>query len=856
MKKLLSIVLAAVIVSTSILPIVAFAFSGTFTRTQSIVVTDTTGTARTNVPVSLTGINANTYKTSAYINTSGTNTAMTDNSTGADEQFMMQEGTSSGLIIPTLLPYSSVSVNLLMGTSVNQTGFPIIAGSGGYVTTTTAANLEPLSNNFSLGVTVDIGHSSNITRRNNSLLLTDNGTGTVTGNLTGTLSVNQTDASGGTFVGVGLGGTTRGGQYFPSFAAGTISSVSLYLLSDFTTGVVDTANVTVRRASDDALLGYLGSILVDNIPDQNIGQPAAYSTFSNPVVNPTKQDIRIQIESSNTTYFIYMYQSTGSVGHGNAARYTAGTYVNATGDATMNYAAITNAVVTATGISAGLRNVVLANTSNNLTLTIDGALQDSVFGASVNNSASNWLWLEGVPYADNITYSVNGTQQLYYAPAVMISGAVLPDRSADATNNDGTITWGANSGLTVTYGSVLDAPSIQTLDASGILSTSAYLAGKLLSLGSNPDVTVGFQWGLDTNYGSGSTPIVQETAATTYFFQLTGLTPSTTYHYRAFVTAGTQTLYGTDKSFATQPVAGSSTTILIRSARVFQNYITTGDFLIVSEVVNNYTNLYPSQTPREHFTVQLLALDNLTVLAASPLTNWGDRPASIYLNPTAGAILTVGAHYFIKMIGDSTANFTSVEYTLQTTDWKGADLSALDSWNIGTAINMAISDGVSVGTYIAYPTNQSAVINDSAGGFFTTGIPNIGQIRPHSFTTAQYQTPITAGTASNVWDKTDADPTGWRAFVGTSFSTDVDKFALPFGITGKDFAAAGVLLLMLGCVMVVTGSGGALALGGVFISVPILWLGTFARIMPIAVIILMIIFFSAFAIRQFVIKTL
>jgi hypothetical protein len=55
-----------------------------------------------------------------------------------------------------------------------------------------------------------------------------------------------------------------------------------------------------------------------------------------------------------------------------------------------------------------------------------------------------------MPYCDNITLSVNGVQQLWLAPNVMLSGATVPDRSLNS--HPGTITWGSNSGVTLSYG--------------------------------------------------------------------------------------------------------------------------------------------------------------------------------------------------------------------------------------------------------------------------------------------------------------------------------------------------------------------------------------------------------------------
>ena len=85
-------------------------------------------------------------------------------------------------------------------------------------------------------------------------------------------------------------------------------------------------------------------------------------------------------------------------------------------------------------------------------------------GASVPNNANNWTLLQNnvMPYADYITMTIGGTQQVWYQPTSMILGTVLPDR-ATATVNNGTFVWGSNpTGVAVTLGSFTSSgqPSI------------------------------------------------------------------------------------------------------------------------------------------------------------------------------------------------------------------------------------------------------------------------------------------------------------------------------------------------------------------------------------------------------------
>ncbi len=429
--------------------------------------------------------------------------------------------------------------------------------------------------------------------------------------------------------------------------------------------------------------------------------------------------------------------------------------------------------------------------------------------------------------------------------------------SSTATLNSDLII--GTSTTTNSYLSISVSAVVTTNGASGINPSYATLQGTLLTLGGSTYAMCSFQYGTTVSYGS--TTVEQNLTSPQGFTQLiTGLTYNTTYYFRAVARFGTYYFYGANQQFTTSPVAGSTTDIRIIDAKIFNNYITSGDLLLVAETMNNYSHLYPDANPKEHFTLQLLGTDHSTILAASPIANWGDRPSSIYLNPTVVATnITQGSAYWVRMIGDSLSGNAFVDYQLvpvtssNYTDWKGSDLTKLDSWCIGTAVNMGLSDGGTINKYITYPTDRGAIINDDAGGYFTTGIPAIGQIRPRLFTTTQYKTPIAGGTPTNIWDS----PTAWQTFVGATIAGDVTTIAIPFGITGKDLLAGVIMLAMLGCVMtVVGGTGGFGALGAILIAVPILWLGTYFRIVTIALITILVIFFGIFAIRQFVIKTL
>ena len=109
------------------------------------------------------------------------------------------------------------------------------------------------------------------------------------------------------------------------------------------------------------------------------------------------------------------------------------------------------------------------------------------------------------------------------------------------------------------YTAPASAPSVTTSAATSVGSTSATLNGSV-----NPDsasTAVTFQYGTTTSYGSTATasqsPLTGSTA-TSVSAAITGLSTSTTYHYRAVGVNSLGTTYGADTTFTTS-ASGSGT---------------------------------------------------------------------------------------------------------------------------------------------------------------------------------------------------------------------------------------------------------------------------------------------------------
>jgi hypothetical protein len=493
-------------------------------------------------------------------------------------------------------------------------------------------------------------------------------------------------------------------------------------------------------------------------------------------------------------------------------------------------------------------DVPVVNTGTSSDVQISSATVAATCTDIGGSNVTSWGFYYGKTTAYGSTVTNNGTQTEGFNWSNSLSGlqgGTIYHYQAFATNSEGT-----GVGGDAMFSTASSTPSVSTTGASAIAPTSAYVQGELTSLGNYTYASVSFEYGVDDSYGM-STSEQQVTSVGAFTAQLTGLYYSYTYHFRAVARFVDTYYYGADSTFTTLPAAGSSYILRVFNGAVFSDYMEDGDLLFVAEINNTYTGLYPNQRPGQYFSVQLIATDGTTVLGATPLQQWGDRPSSIYFNADAvSTFLTPLSQYYIRVVG---TNSTSAEYQLETADWKGSDLTALDYWCVGCANNMAVSDGVSLSTYVNPASGRGNVITDEATAYFLLGIPGVGQMRPNLFETSQQDAELTPGSEDNAWDSS----TAWRTWVGDNIADDIDTMAIPFGLGGKDLLSVLIGAVVIGCAFVVVGgTGGMGALGATLIAVPLLWLGTYAKILPIMILMGMVLFFGMLAIRQFVVKTL
>jgi hypothetical protein len=144
-----------------------------------------------------------------------------------------------------------------------------------------------------------------------------------------------------------------------------------------------------------------------------------------------------------------------------------------------------------------------------------------------------------------------------------------------ASNSAGTV-YGADT--TFTLSSPVTSPSVSTSSATNVGSNQATLNGYLSSMGEASSCTVYFQYGTTTSYGS-TTGTQSKSSAGTFSQSLTGLSPGTTYHYRAVASNSAGTVYGADTTF-TLPSPVTSPSVSTSSAtNVGSNQATLNGYL-------------------------------------------------------------------------------------------------------------------------------------------------------------------------------------------------------------------------------------------------------------------------------------
>jgi phosphodiesterase/alkaline phosphatase D-like protein len=192
----------------------------------------------------------------------------------------------------------------------------------------------------------------------------------------------------------------------------------------------------------------------------------------------------------------------------------------------------------------------IASTSNAGSITAGSAVLNgrllSVGTSPSDNVSFQYGTRQGGPYTSATTPQAMAAPGSFQAS---ISGLTAHAAYYFRAVAEGGI-YGAGYGREMSFITSNVPPSVITGDATHITTNAATLNGNLSSLGSSMIANVSFQWGVVPGVYTGETAAHAMSATGSYSTDLSGLTPGTTYYFRAKA-VGDGTGYGSSQTFAT-----------------------------------------------------------------------------------------------------------------------------------------------------------------------------------------------------------------------------------------------------------------------------------------------------------------
>lgn len=455
-NRIKGIILAVLIIGILLIPSIPVYADESWGYYLEFTVQDTSGTDRTNVPVILSSLIGSNLVNAGYIDSDGLDTNLKETTTAME---YLLSTTNGAMVIPNLAASQTRTYRLYMNDSPGQHGFPIIVGDEGYMTVVDADALE-LGDNFEIEVSgyvdTDAGADKNIVYKDGAFSLYISGASEITGTIYSTptypdyytTTPNNTPS---------IFGVNYAGQSFTASASYDIVGVILNL------GRVGAVSHTlsVSLYAEDGAGKPTGEVLASGSID---GSTIDTASFADYIIPMTQYSL-----SSGSKYVIVFSYVGGDVSNKiNYGVRTSGAYaggakitssnsgatwtVGATEDLYFKIQKRYTYSVVATGITSGEHIVKLNADGADLKLYVDAVLKDteSLGGASVIGNANNWVLFGGnsMTYVNYYKQTVSGTLIAHYQPASMITATTVPDLEGAAQN--GTITWGSNSNLTIT----------------------------------------------------------------------------------------------------------------------------------------------------------------------------------------------------------------------------------------------------------------------------------------------------------------------------------------------------------------------------------------------------------------------
>ena len=233
--------------------------------------------------------------------------------------------------------------------------------------------------------------------------------------------------------------------------------------------------------------------------------------------------------------------------------------------------------------------VVTKIPSSSPTLTTQAYTPNTSTSAILNGTITDLggasATVRGFQYGLDTNYGTNTTENgtfnigAYTASITGLSCGITYHYRSYATN-------GAGTGYGTDQSFVPTCPTLATLSTDGVSSTTGTIAtlnGTVTNNGNDTITTRGFQYGLDTNYGTTTTETGSFSAGE-FSANITSLTAGTVYHYRAYATNSVGTVYGSDVIFTSLPYYWKAATSV--GSRNWRGLASSSDGTKLAAVVN------------------------------------------------------------------------------------------------------------------------------------------------------------------------------------------------------------------------------------------------------------------------------
>lgn len=410
-------------------------------------VTDTGGADRTYVPI-LTGIKGTNLYNAGYIESTGLDTDLQEGSTS---QTYMMDTAELSLVIPSLTAYQTNTFRLYMNYDPAQTAFPIIVGDSGYITIADAAALE-LGDDFEIEMDGYINFPSDGSIYTNTFFYKPavfRIYATTSGRIYAVLyeedwvsPIGCTDPD--------TAWTNEPNVYDENTGTYAYTSVDATSWSSFIEITPDTAGDyssiynKVRYYSGYNAAQGANQITQIDIDYQDEDE-AWQDLYSGVVTHGSWQTVNFTDPTYASFFRVRFYNNAGG------AR-DARLYEFDCGDAEVSAVAVNTPVLTSDDMA-----VKVTADGSDMKIYIDDVLKDTeaLGGASAVDNSYDWLLMNNLmsennilAYCDYYKHTVSDTLIVHYEPAAMLTTTAVPDLEGAAQN--GTITWGSNSDITVT----------------------------------------------------------------------------------------------------------------------------------------------------------------------------------------------------------------------------------------------------------------------------------------------------------------------------------------------------------------------------------------------------------------------